>query len=174
MSIKSRLLLSHFAVYSFVKLLINAYDKLVKRRHQLWFHIDLWIKKGARKCPHKRGTKETSESQRGFELSWSSSAKDFHSSVGSHRVESCRGARIYFVPCLRQNFFFITFIHQAANFVNSALSGNAIANNSLTDNINLLFLFRGCIETGQWRMCYMSGRLVYRYEAIPGPDWLKS
>lgn len=56
--------------------------------------------------------------------------------------------------------------------VNSALFGNVIANNSLTDNINyLLFLFyRGCTETGQWRMCYMSGRLVYRYEAFPGPD----
>lgn len=47
---------------------------------------------------------------------------------------------------------------------------NFITSNSLADIINLIFLFRGCTETGQWRMCYMSGRLVYRYEAFCGPD----
>lgn len=56
-------------------------------------------------------------------------------------------------------------------WLNSALFENLITNNSLTDNINILmFLFRGCAETGQWRMCYMSGRLVYRYEGYSGLD----
>lgn len=80
-----------------------------------------------------------------------------------------------FVQCSRQHFIYHLFTKQQiyrVSLVNSALFGNVIANNSLTDNINyLLFLFyRGCTETGQWRMCYMSGRLVYRYEAFPGPD----
>ena len=87
----------------------------------------------------------------------------------NHWCESCQEHKspppLFNAQC---NVSSLSFIHQAANFVNIALSGNAIANNSLTGNINLLFLFRGCIETGQWRMCYMSGRLVYRYEAIPG------
>ena len=93
--------------------------------------------------------------------------------IGVNPVENANPLLLSPLPppaFFQDNISSLSFIHQAANFVNSALSGNAIANNSLTDNINLLFLFRGCIETGQWRMCYMSGRLVYRYEAIPGPD----